>query len=75
MSNLTLPGARAQVVEGGLFARAWYQFFNAVAQKLNNSTPLTIPGPYANDAAAAAGGVAIGSLYREADGTPRVRIA
>ena len=27
-----------------------------------------LPGPYANDAAAALGGVAVGSVYRRSDG-------
>jgi len=44
--------------------------FNAI-QAMQD--PIT-PGPYANDAAAEAGGVMIGGQYYEGDGTVHVRL-
>lgn len=40
-----------------------------------NITNLQVPGPYADDAAAAAGGVSVGSLYYRASGQVYTRLA
>lgn len=46
----------------------------AIVPAINNTTLLKIPGPYANDAAAAAAGVAIGSAYYLTTGAVVVRL-
>ena len=59
----------------GTFSLPWKTWFvTALVPLVNDRTPLTIPGPFANDAAAAAGGIAVGSLYYDASGVPHVRI-
>jgi hypothetical protein len=41
---------------------------------INNTTPLTIPGPFANDAAAAAASVPVGAAYYQASGAVVARL-
>ena len=49
----------------------WLNWFNHVWQSLAN---VSIPGPYTNDAAAAAAGVPINSPYFIANGAVQVRL-
>ena len=57
-----------------LVGRDWMKWFQQLVNSLNNTTPETIPGPYANDVAAQAAGIALGALYYDATGVPHVRI-
>ncbi len=60
----------------GMLGPQWAQWMSTgLIPAVNNTTPLTIPGPFVNDAAAAAGGVPLGGIYYAAGGTPFVRIA
>ena len=73
LSNL--QGRTKAVGEDGFLTPLIMNWINSVlGPAVKDRTPLTIPGPYANDAAAQAGGVAIGSVYYDASGTPHVRI-
>ena len=76
MSLNILGQLRTEVVgSDSKLTRPWSNWFaTALVPAVNNTTPLTIPGPYANDAAAQAGGVGLQSLYYDASGTPHVRI-
>ena len=68
---LSPPPIRSNVSEqDGTAQRDWLKWFQAIVTVLNSQ----VPGPYANDAAAKAGGVNIGWLYYDAAGTPHVRI-
>ena len=63
------------LAENGLMARTWGAWFSTgLIPAVNNTTPLTIPGPYANDAAAKTAGVPLQGLYYDASGVPHVRI-
>ena len=68
--------SRNQVLDStGLLSSQWLRWFStSLVPAVNNTTPKTIPGPYANDAAAEAGGVAIGSAYYQASGAVVVRL-
>ena len=59
----------------GMISEIWSRWFGtSIVPALNNTTPLTIPGPYANDAAAEAGGVPVGSAYYKSTGAMVVRL-
>ena len=73
LSNL--QGRQAALSPEGYFSGPIMAWINTVlVPAVKDRTPATIPGPYANDAAAAAAGVSVGSLYYQASGTPLVRI-
>ena len=53
----------------------WERWFSVdLLNAVNNTTPMLIPGPFANDAAAAAAGIALQQLYHDASGVTHVRI-
>ena len=63
------------VNDQGYVEKEWDRWIStSLVPAVNATTPLTIPGPYATDAAAASAGVARGSLYYDASGVPHVRI-
>ena len=59
---MTLPARTIPLINPddrtGLVSRGWYEFFQSI------STGLATSASYANDAAAEAGGVAVGEYYR-----------
>lgn len=64
------------IAQDGTFAEQWSRWFGAsLIPAVNNTTPLTIPGPFADDPTAAAAGVPIGSAYFQASGAMVVRLA
>ena len=59
----------------GMLSDIWARWIGtSLVPAVNNTTPLTIPGPYADDAAAKAGGVAKGSAYYRTSGAMWVRL-
>lgn len=61
---------------GAMISDIWSRWLGtSVVPAINNTTPLTIPGPYADDPAAQAGGVPIGSTYFKSDGSMWARLA
>ena len=61
--------------QGQMISEIWSRWFGtSVVPALNNTTPLTIPGPYVNDAAAAAGGVPVSAAYFKSDGSMTARL-
>ena len=73
LSNLQVR--QAALSPEGYFSTPVMSWINTVlVPAVQDRTPATIAGPYANDAAAAAGGVALGGLYYDAGGVPHVRI-
>lgn len=65
----------AAVDKSGMISDIWARWFGtSVIPAINNTTPLVIPGPYADDAAAKAGGVAIGSAYYKGTGEMVARL-
>lgn len=65
----------ALVGSDGLISDIWSRWFGtSVIPALNNTTPLTIPGPFANDAAAQAAGVPINGTYFKSDGSMWARL-
>ena len=76
MINIGVGQIRAQVLsKDGTLSPPWATWFaSSLVPAVNDRTPKTIPGPFANDAAAEAGGVAVGSLYYDVAGAPHVRI-
>jgi hypothetical protein len=60
---------RAVVLEGGYISRDWAVWFNALARQINLSAPA---GTFANNAAAVAGGLAVGQAYQTVTGELRV---
>ena len=58
-----------------LLTEQWATWFaTGLVPAVNNVTPIVIPGPFANDAAAQAGGVPLQGLYYDVSGVPHVRI-
>jgi hypothetical protein len=55
-------------------SRPWIRFFQELQISANTPDTDITPGPYANDAAAAAAGVLIGSMYYQPNGTVMVRL-
>lgn len=53
-------------------SRPWIKFFQDAQVKINAVSPL--PGPYANDAAAAQASVQVGQMYYQSNGTVVVRL-
>lgn len=49
-------------------------FFDSIIRAINNLATFPIPGPYANDAAAKAAKIAIGSAYYQPSGAVVVRL-
>ena len=63
------------VDSSGMLSQAVLQWMSqSLIPAVNNTTPLVIPGPFANDAAAAAGGVPLQGVYYDVSGVPHVRI-
>lgn len=62
------PFNEAPIRSDGQFSQAWSDYFRAASDRLNEliaaDAVLAASTSYANDAAAAAGGVAIGQRYR-----------
>jgi len=59
----------------GIISKEWVRWVtNALVPAINNTTPISIPGPFVNDAAAATGGVPLLAIYYDASGVPHVRI-
>ncbi len=65
MKNISVLQGRTPAVESsGQFSRWVMSWINTVlVPAVQDRTALTIPGPFVDDVAAAAGGVAIGSAY------------
>jgi len=79
MVNIDPPSRAAVVDEGRMMTKPWLDQLANIAAAIKNTLPLSggalnLSASYANDAAAATGGVAIGSLYRSGS-TVSVRIA
>jgi hypothetical protein len=55
-------------------SRPWIKFFQELQASANTPDIDVTPGPFANDAAAATGGVPIGSMYYQPNGTVMVRL-
>ena len=65
MAGRFKPPAQAAVVNSdGRLTAAWTAYFQDTSDAVGALASLASGASYANDAAAAAGGVAIGSLYR-----------
>lgn len=52
----------------------WLNFFQQLQAKIVELSIISVPGPYANDAAAATAGVAIGDAYFKPGGGLSVRL-
>ena len=75
-NRLTFGVVRSGIVGSSLISDVWARWLGtSVIPAINNSTPLAIPGPFANDAAAQAGGVPVGSTYFKSDGSMWARLA
>jgi len=74
MARLVPPANEAPLDETGRFTQAWASYLQAVADRLAVLDQLAASTTYANDAAAAAGGVALGGLYRNGS-IVQVRVA
>jgi hypothetical protein len=55
-------------------SRPWIKWFQEVQAQLNSPDQDIVPGPFADDAAAAAGGVLLGNTYFQPNGTVMVRL-
>ena len=75
-NNLSFGLLRNQVLDvQGMLSSVWMRWFsNSLVPAVNNTTPLAIPGPFANDAAAATGGVVLGGLYYVSNTQVNVRL-
>ena len=73
---LTLGFVRTKLVDSqGMLTSAWQRWFTKdLLPAVNDTTPLTIPGPFPDDATAKSNGVAVGSAYHQASGAVVVRL-
>ncbi len=76
ITELTSIGtANTSIASGDIFIVEDISANTTKSATLSTLRKAIVQGPYANDAAANAGGVALGQLYYTADGTVKVRIA
>ena len=75
--TLTIPGSSCYEQEPAVGTGGIYDSTatRAVVQPMIESTPNNLPGPYANDAAAATAGVPVGAEYSDTSGVRRKRIS
>ncbi len=76
ITELTSIGtANTSIASGDIFIVEDISANTTKSATLSTLRKAVVQGPYANDATANTGGVALGQLYYTADGTVKVRIA
>lgn len=76
LSGLSTPDAANTVlVVNHTYANGFCNTFTIALEDVSTVLVGSVPGPYANDATANTGGVAVGKSYYDSNGFIRVRIA
>ena len=75
-NSLSFGLLRQKVVDTtGMLTSGWVRWMsNSLVPAVNNTTPLSIPGPFTDDAAAQAGGVPLNGIYYVSNTQVHVRL-